>query len=135
MHDIPADLDASERRLWQSIPADIHRALTPAQMLALLAAVKPVPVRHALALRASFRGLEKRYYTAFFFGEDGRNIERLRAEGQLDAIPVGVTFFVLIAALAAYGLVPLLFLVYMVKSMLGLDLMDGPSPIHTLICG
>jgi hypothetical protein len=126
--------DAMERRILRSIPEDIRARLSDQQVELLIRAVKPIPTRHGIALRASFRWLEKRYYVAMFFGEDSRNVERLKAEGQTDAIPVGVTFFILLSAVAAYAVVPIAIALYMIKSMLGIDLFDGPSPFHQLFC-
>ena len=127
--------DAMERRIFRSIPDDIKACLSDHQVQTLIAAVKPVPTKHGVALRASFRGPEKRYYVALFIGEDNRSIERLKAEGQVDAIPVGITFFILLSVIAIYAVVPIIIALYMIKSMLGIDLFDGPSPLHTLLCG
>jgi hypothetical protein len=126
--------DAMERRIFRSIPEDIRACLSEQQVQMLIRAVKPIPTRHGIALRASFRWIEKRYYVAMFWGEDNRNIERLKAEGQTDVIPVGITFFILLSAIAAYAVMPIAIGLYMIKSMLGIDLFDGPSPLHQLMC-
>ena len=126
--------DEAESRILRGIPGDIQEALTPEQILRLLWAVKPVPTKHGLALRASFRFFAKRYYLACFGGEDCRNVERLRAEGQLDAVPVGITLFLLLGLIAIYGIFPLVILLYLVKSWLGINFFDGPSALHLMLC-
>jgi nitroreductase len=128
-------LDQFERRVIRSLPDDIKKSLTDQQLKTLLRAVVPVPSHHALALRASFRGIERRYYIALLCGEERRSAERLSAEGQVDAIPVGITFFILLAVAAIYGLFPLVIIGYMIKTMLGIDFLDGPSFVHTMVCG
>ncbi|MEZ5850111.1 MAG: hypothetical protein R3D68_05590 [Hyphomicrobiaceae bacterium] len=132
---LDAYCDEADKRILRSLPADIAAALTWEQRLRLVWAVKPIPTKHGLALRASFKLFGKRYYLAAFGGEDCRNIERLRSEGQTDAIPVGITFLIVFGLVAIYGLVPLAFLLYFVKSALGIDLFDGPSPFHPWFCG
>lgn len=128
-------LDAAEHRLFLGIPDAVKSRLTEQEMLSLLRAVKPVPTSNGLALRASFRFFAERYYVAWFFGRDCRSIERLRAEGQLDAIPVGISFFILLGVIAAYGLFPIACMLYLFKSALGINIFDGPSPFHVMICG
>ena len=135
MDETEPSTDESERRILLSIPEDIKSALTDQQLSTLLRAVKPIPTRHGFAVRSSFRGIENRYYVAFFMGEDRRNVERLRAEGQMDAIPVGGTFLILFAIIGLYGLFPVVMMLYLIKSALGIDFFDGPSPIHNMICG
>ena len=127
--------DSMDLRIIRSLPDDIKHALTDQQMAKLISAVKPVPTKHGIALRASFRGPERRYYVALFCGEDQRNMERLKAEGQVDAIPVGITFFILLGLVALYGLVPLVIIGYLLKSMLGIDFFEGPSMFHAMVCG
>jgi len=127
--------DEAEKRILRSIPTDIAAALTREQQLRLVWSVKPVPTRHGITLRSSFRWFSKRYYLAVFGGEDCRNIERLRAEGQLDAIPMSLTFLIIAGLVVVYGVVPLAFLLYFVKSALGIDVFDGPSIFHPWFCG
>lgn len=133
--DLTEQCDEQELRILRGIPVDIQSVLTQEQMLRLLWSVKPVPTKHGIALRASFRFFSKRYYVAWFGGEDCRNIERLQAEGQLDAIPVGITMFVFVGAILIYGVFPLLVMLYLLKAALGIDFMDGPSMFHPLLCG
>lgn len=128
------DLDNSEERIFWSIPRDVRSLLTPDQTWRLLQAVKPVHSDHLIALRSSFMGIGQRYYVALFVGEDHRNIERLREEGQLNALPLAIVAFVGLAALTVLTAICMVFMIYLAKSALGIDLMDGPSPIHELIC-
>lgn len=126
--------DALERRIVQQIPHDIRARLDPGQISRLAAAVAPQRTRHGLALQASFRWITGRYYVALIGGRERRSDNRLRAEGQT-IIPVGMSVFVFLLLLLIYGLIPLGFLVYVVKSALRINLMEGPSPVHTWICG
>lgn len=126
--------DAAERRVVQQVPPDIRELLSHDQIKRLAAAVAPQRTRHGLALQASFRWITGRYYVALISGRERRSDNRLRAEGQT-IIPVGMSVFIFLLLLMIYGLIPLGFLAYVAKSALHINLMEGPSPVHTWLCG
>ena len=125
---------AVEARLRRTIPEDVRRALSAAQLDLLVDALKPPGADHLMELRSSFRFFHGRYYATFLYGRERRNRQRLTDEEQLDAVSVSIWFFVLAAAIFSYGLVPLLFVFYFIQSALGLDFIEGPSPLHDFIC-
>lgn len=124
--DVP-DRDAAR------IPPDIRAALS-ADQIARLTALLPAPRRHAAAWRASSRLFGRRFYLAVLTGREGRTPRRVRADRQamsfgqlvfrIFAVAFWITAVCLVAVLA--GIVA----IYLVKSYLGIDLMDGPSPLH-----
>lgn len=126
--------ETAQRRVAQQIPHDIRTLLSDDQIARLAAAVAPRTTRHGLALQATFRWITGRYYLALIGGRERRSENRLRSEGQT-IVPVGISVFVFLILLAIYGLIPLAFLAYSVKSALHINLMEGPSPMHTWLCG
>lgn len=128
-------LGGVEGRLARAIPGDVRAQLSEEQVLRLVRALKPEPANHGLALKASFRWFGARYYLACFGGEERRSLSRLEEEGQLGAVPVGFTFFIVLGLVAVYGLFPIVIMIYLVKTALGIDFFDGPSGLHALLCG
>jgi hypothetical protein len=115
------------------LPEDIRAALTTEQV-DRLAHLIAKPNRHALAWRASTSLLGRNFYLAVVSGRETRSPGRVRSEGlamsitrfmvRIIAVAAWITTVALICAVA--GAV----LLYLVKSHLGIDLMDGPSPLH-----
>lgn len=116
------------------IPEDIRAHLTRDEINRLAAAFAPAGGNHGIALKASFHWITGRYFLALLAGPERRSEQRLRAEGHVIA-PVGISVFVFLALLVCYGIVPLAFVLYLVKSALRINIMDGPSPLHAWMCG
>ena len=116
------------------MPQNIWDTLTDVQKTAVHAAITDRANTHIASLRSSFRVAGRRYYLALFFGHERRSLERLRNEGQLDPGEVSFIFSVLGILMLIFGIIFIALFVYMFKSLLGIDIMDGPSPMHALIC-
>ena len=116
------------------IPQDIRDRLTRADCDRLAAVFAPAGGNHGIALKASFNWITGRYFLAFLAGRERRSEQRLRAEGHV-IVPVGISVFIFLALLICYGIVPLAFVLYLVKSALRINIMDGPSPLHAWMCG
>lgn len=107
---------------------------TPAQWRALLAlARREQATRHVVDYRVSVPTLFwGSWYVVLLAGRERRNASRLAAEGQtslgrrtaLISLVLGLTL-----ALAVFGA---LCLAYLAKSLAGIDLFPGPSPLHAL---
>lgn len=122
------------QRLREQVPADVRDRLTHDQLTRLVEAVMPQQTNHGLALKATFRWITGRFYIAIIGGRERRSDNRLRAEGQT-IVPVGMSVFIFLALLAIYGAFPLALLLYLLKSALRIDFFEGPSPMHTWLCG
>lgn len=109
-------------------------ALTPAQWQALLVlARREQATRHAIDYRVSVPTLFwGSWYLVLLAGRERRNTNRLEREGQtslgrrtlLVSIALGLT--VVLAVFGAFCLG------YLLKSLSGIDLFPGPSPLHAL---
>ena len=125
---------AVTRRSATHIPQHIWDTLTDHQKTAIHTAIADRATNHIAAVRSSFRIAGRRYYLALLFGHERRSVERLRREGQLDPEEVSIIFMILGTLTLVYGFMLLILVVYMIKSLLGIDIMDGPSPLHVFIC-
>lgn len=125
---------AAQASILNRIPDDVRASLSRDQLNRLAAAFAPSAGGHGLALRASFHWITGRYFVALLAGPERRSEQRLRAEGQT-IVPVGISVFVFLGLLVCYGVVPLAFILYLVKTALRINVMDGPSPLHGWMCG
>ena len=129
-----APTNTATLQIASRIPQTIWNTLTDVQKSAVHAAITDRGNTHIASLRSSFRVAGRRYYLALFFGHERRSLERLRNEGQLDPGEVSFIYIVLGVLMLIFGIIFIGLFVYMVKSLLGIDIMDGPSPLHALIC-
>ena len=129
-----APTNTATLQIASRIPQTIWNTLTDVQKSAVHAAITDRGNTHIASLRSSFRVAGRRYYLALFFGHERRSLERLRNEGQLDPGEVSFVYIVLGVLMLIFGIIFIGLFVYMVKSLLGIDIMDGPSPLHALIC-
>ena len=118
------------------IPADIRAQLSPEQVARLLQSLPPRMGAHAVDYRVSTSMFGRGFYIALVAGGEKRPLRRLRHEGLKRALPA-VLFEVATVCLAVAMMVCLLVGVsvvaaYIVKSAMGIDLMDGPSFLHDL---
>ena len=129
---VPANTAALQ--IASRMPQNIWDTLTDVQKTAVHAAITDRANNHIASLRTSIRVAGRRYYLALFFGHERRNLKRLRDEGQLDQGEVSFVFIVLGVLMFIFGIIFIVLFIYMFKSLLGIDIMDGPSPLHVLIC-
>lgn len=121
-------------RLLRQIPGDVRACLSREQLDRLVAAIAPQGGNHGVAIRASFHWITGRYFIALIAGRERRSDNRLRAEGH-NVVPVSATLLIFMLLMLLYGVLPLAFLLYIVKSALRINLMDAPSPFHSWLCG
>ena len=95
-------------------------------------ASSPNQQHHLLDYRLSLGLGPNRFYFRLLLGRERRNVGRLRNERQLDASKASIfisAVLLLILGSAAFGAIIIL---YVAKSAMGIDLLDGPSPFHDL---
>lgn len=95
---------------------------------------RPNPA-HVIAYRVSIPLLGGRYYLALFSGHEQRRPDRVAAEGQQKPWShTLVGFFAVIGGIST-AVMCTLAAVYLVKTMLGIDLFDGHFFLHDIFFG
>lgn len=74
----------------------------------------------------------QRYYVRLIVGPERRNTERLDQEGQTLLRRQAIVYSTLLAAITSQALFGLLCTLYLLKSMLGINLFEQQSPLHGL---
>lgn len=128
-----AILDAAADRL----PPDIRRDLSPDQTRRLAMLIAPDKLRHRVTYRISVPIMGSRYYFALFFGKEKRSGERLDQEGQSRSIGsllvrAAMVLWLMSSLVVAITLAGI-FILYALKSILGVDLFDGHFFLHPLL--
>lgn len=117
-----------------AVPADIRAALTPEQCERLDQMLADRRTLHAIDYRAATSFLGRRFYVSFFVGPDERSLRRVRRDGhvrRLYRLIAEITGFCFVVTLLSCLIVgATVITLYVVKSALGIDLMDGPSFLH-----
>jgi len=123
---------AFERALAK-IPPPVRLSFTAEQLSCLASALQPEPSRHKLDWRVSLPFFGRRFYLTIFAGEERRSLARLLEEGQLDLSRISIVYS--LAALLALSclLSAVVASLYILKCLLGIDVMPGPSPLHELL--
>ncbi len=130
---IKIDAHPTFSRILSKLPQRTRSSFTPLQLSALSEATRPPPANHKIDYRVSLSFLGRRYYLTLLIGRERRNLERLRAEGQLGLRRASIIYFlatwlglsILFMALFAY--------LYFVKSLFGVDVFKGPSLLHGIV--
>lgn len=135
-----ADVAASEdvrdlvEHLASAVPADMRSRLTPEQTARLEHMLSVRSTTHAFDYRASTSFLGRRFYLAVLAGAEARSRSRLEREGLSRRFP-SVLFDIVAFCLGTSTLICLaagvaVVWAYVVKSALGIDLMQGHSFLH-----
>ena len=114
--------------LLAKMPDAIRRSFTVEQLDAMAGAMGSRQAEHAVRLQATapvWPG--RKVYLALFLGSERRNSKRLEREGQTRALrlltALGGVFFLVFGAFCG---------LYLLKSLTGINLMSGQSPLHPL---
>ena len=123
----------ADTKPWD-IPADIKSHLSADQVARLIRSLPPRTGAHAVDYRVSTSMFGRGFYIALVAGREKRPLRRLRSEGLKRSL-LAVLFEVGTVCLAIAMMVCLFIGVsivaaYIVKSALGIDLLDGPSFLH-----
>lgn len=116
------------------VPRDIRNSLTAEQLERLEGMLEERRALHAVDYRASTTFCGRGFYVAFFVGPEARSLRRLTSEGhqrplhRLMAEVAGVclTISLLICMLIGASVIVL----YVTKSVLGIDLIEGHTFLH-----
>ena len=107
--------------------------LTLDQLRLVAHIVQPKSRGHGVDLKASVPLLlRKRMYVRLLFGIERRNEQRIRLEGQTSLHRVAFVQSTIVMLFFGYSAFGVLCSAYLLKSLLGVDLFDGPSPLHAL---
>ncbi len=128
--ELEPERDVFTQHLWEALPADALRSLTPEQYHALKRALQTQQKRHWLDIRGVIPLVFTQFYFVFLFGPDRRRetqevlFERRRAvkEGTAKLIG-GAALTVFLTLLALSGLA----VWYVVKCIVGADILPGFS--------
>lgn len=133
----PVDNNQGFARLMARVPPRVRETFTREQVEALAWAAASVETRHRMARRHSFRLFGRNYYFALFFGRCRRYrpgpIGRFIARGLEYSWPYRALRYSAIAGAAVAASVGVIAGAYLMKSGLGIDLMDAPSPLHDIL--
>lgn len=119
-------------RFMARLPVVVRSTFTRDQLAALAHGLSLERAKHLVDYRASIRCVGQAYYLRVLIGPEKRDRSRLQREGQVGIGKVAalllVTGWLTMAAIAAVAAIAL----YVLKSLLGIDLLDGPSILHDL---
>ena len=115
------------------LPNDVRASLTDTQLSCISKALSATKGQHLIEYRASLPFFGHRYYLTVFFGPERRSLSRLVEEGQTDIHVITYAYVVILFLLVGGMTLSLVFLFYLAKSALGIDLFDGPSSLHDLL--
>lgn len=117
-----------------AVPDDIREILTSGQLECLEVMLEERRALHAVDYRASTSFCGRGFYVAFFVGPEARSLRRLNSDGhrrKLHRIAAEITGVCLIVSMFVCMLVgATVIMLYVTKSLLGIDLMDGHTFLH-----
>ncbi len=123
------------QHLLQAIPASAGIRFSNEHLAALDVAIERTRLRqgrHSLDFRVSLPVLGKRYYLVLLGGKERRSRARLRSDGQDAARRLWIGYALVVSVLFSASVVFGIMLLYLVKSMLGIDVFDEHSVMHDL---
>lgn len=123
-------------RLLAALPASAGARFSSEQLAVLdiaVARTRPRPGKHKIDYRVSVPFFGRRYYFVFLMGRERRTLMRIHSEGQDTVWRMSVAYTILMSAIAMGGFVAAIMLLYVVKSMVGIDLFDEHSFLHRLL--
>jgi hypothetical protein len=121
-------------RVMSNIPLEQRLTFTALQLRWLAIAMTPRQGSHIIEYRTSIPYLfGQRFYLTIFFGRERRNLARLLAEGQLNAKRIAALYGLCAGMGAIVFATIFVITVYITKSAIGIDVFDGPSPLHDFV--
>ncbi|MGD9785666.1 MAG: hypothetical protein AB7E80_05430 [Hyphomicrobiaceae bacterium] len=106
-----------------------------AQLAALDVAIvstRPRPATHKLDFRASVPFFGRRYYVVLLGGRERRSRARIAGDGQDATWRMSVAYAVLFGSLASLAMTGTIVVLYLIKSLLGIDVFPDHSILHGL---
>ena len=134
---IPLGAPADITHLVAKVPDDIRAALSPPQVAHLVCMLRSK--EHVVTYQISTNFLGEQIYLAVFAGPEDRAPARLRRERQYRSFLSLLVKFglgsIVPAILTVAGLMAGVLVLYLVKSWLHIDLLEGHSLLHDLVFG
>ncbi len=124
--------DPATIRLLQSLPEDIRYSFTDAQLAGLSTANVTPRTSHLVDYCASLPWFGGRFYVRLFLGKERRNLSRLTSEGQISLPKTSIGFIFCIWMICCLALFGSVIVLYLIKSTMGINLLDGPSIFHPI---
>ncbi|MGH1418941.1 MAG: hypothetical protein ACRBCJ_08805 [Hyphomicrobiaceae bacterium] len=125
-------LDPATIRLLQNIPENVRYSFTTDQLAGLSAANLTPQTSHFVDYCASIPWFGRRFYIRMLLGTERRNRTRLRSEGQISLPKTSILFFAIIFIVSSLALFGSVIVLYLIKSTMGINLLDGPSVLHPI---
>lgn len=133
----PFDENIGFTNLLVRIPQRVRDTFTNEQIEALAWATSAIETRHVLAKRRTLGVFGKHFYFALFVGRCRRHrpseLERFIHRGLRHSKLFRAAQYAVLSGLAFASAASLVLGLYVLKSMLHIDLMAGPSPLHDLV--
>lgn len=123
-------------RLVAALPPAASARFTPEHLAALDVAIsrtRPRPGTHKLDYRVSLPFFGRRYYFVLLGGRERRSRARIASDGQDASWRLSLAYGVLFTVVASAGMFAVMILLYVVKSLLGIDIFEQHSWLHSLI--
>ena len=119
--------------LVRALPPTLVDQLTLDDLQRLAAAVDRPSAQHIMDYRLSLPFGTRRFYVRLLCGRERRKLSRLIAEGQTNPWLTLAAAVLLFWFMITVSLVFLTIGLYLLKTVLGIDLFDGPSFLHRIL--
>jgi len=120
-------------RLFSNAPAGFINTFTDKQIAGLNAATVAADTRyHSIDYRTSISFFGIPFYVTFLMGREHRSRERLAMEGQTQIHRVAIGHIILTLLVGLSCLAAVACVLYLFKSVVGIDLFEGNSFLHEL---
>ena len=119
--------------LVRALPPTLVDQLTFDDLQRLAAAVDRPSAQHIMDYRLSLPFGTRRFYVRLLCGRERRKLSRLIAEGQTNPWLTLAAAVLLFWFMITVSLVFLAIGLYLLKTVLGIDLFDGPSFLHRIL--
>ena len=119
--------------LVRALPPTLVDQLTFDDLQRLAAAVDRPSAQHIMDYRLSLPFGSRRFYVRLLCGRERRKLSRLIAEGQTNPWLTLAAAVLLFWFMITVSLVFLAVGLYLLKTVLGIDLFDGPSFLHRIL--
>ncbi|MBU2582585.1 MAG: hypothetical protein KJ622_12785 [Alphaproteobacteria bacterium] len=127
------DVHPAFERMLCRMPAAARSTFTLHQLALLAKITKPPPSLHWIDYRVSLPFFGNRYYLTVLFGKERRLLKRVKSEGQASLLKSSIVYVAVLWFLISVCLISSLGGLYLVKSVLGVDVFNGPSLVHQLV--
>ena len=130
---VDGNIDAPSAATMRLLLIERWELLSAEQMLAISRILEPAPASHARDFRVSLPlSSRSRAFIRVIVGRERRDAARLRLEGQLHLGRIALAQSAIVILMLAYSLFGLVCFLYLMKSLLRINLIAGKSILHPL---